>query len=792
MNDITLIHGLNEGIVHLEDLAIGDFVRAVTNIAKMHASEKLDGANLWFGLDLENKLFTSRAGKNKLADNIYNEKDYPYFAANNGFRSAHAALKSQEDNIKQVLRPGDTVEIEVLYGRQPNAVTYGAGGKNYIAFLRGVGTTQDVIVDQLANRLTNVTTTVKVQIVDTADGENLKLEPADITFQFVGAQKIDTAHLKTTDVSIQLRKLQSFLQAKAELDGKDITNFNLITTSLGAIDKDLRPAAKALKTEILARVMNEFKLPIKKELLDKFVGRIKSPLASDDLSPDEDIGIEGVVLRDPASGEQIKLVDKDNFTTINSFNHAVRSTISGVIKTLEPGASLESRGGILGELKITIADLLGNVELARGAGAKKVFMSLKGKTPEETVRNVAAELRGNDDYRGTRRKIEALIDGTTQKLAQALKDFKANKDQYQLKLKNGKTIGLSAEILRRTLISFAEARRDITELKAKVAKTKDLTQLVALMYGRIAKAVNAAPEEETEKPEVDKPVAEGVLTEKRQHSDKSEYRGKDAATIINTYLATYLLTAVIYKEKDKPGLRLSRDKMHMRLQRFDVDMSALNFWGYVVWRSGTPAVKKLLSPGVAAALHKITKKVPPTLWRFLHVDLSYGREVPIQWEDHIKVFKLLQFAPGLNMERINTLLHGIYHYDELTFDGKVKLLGKLFYFVQQYVGLSPLAYRLRQIQNNLLLNANGQNDNMLQELTLIRKIVAIQEDDAAAPIPVAGAVPTGATAATNSTNMGAVSSLPLHVGAQKRVIIKRQRNPKINRLKFPDPSKDKK
>ena len=843
---------LTEGIQHLESLDVSDFVRIVSNIARMQATEKLDGSELSFGLDDAGKFFTTRATKRKGSQPVYSESEYPYFAANNGFRAAHAALKAVEAEIKQVLRPGDLVEIEVLYGRQPNAVTYGAGGRNFIALLRGLDTTPDLLVDQLANRLANQTASAKVEIVETDDGETLKLTPTEITFQFVGVQKIDTAPVKTTDVAKQLELLQTFLNTKTSVGTKTLTNFELATISLGSFDALDRPNAKLAKTKVLADIMTDFKLPIKRELLDKFVGKVKSPLASNDLSPDEDIGIEGIVIKDPDTGSQIKIVDKDTFTTINQFNQAVRASISGVVKTTDASASIESRGGLLGELKLTIADLLGNKDLARGAAAKKVFSTVKGKTPEETIQNVAKELHGNDDYRGTKRKVGSLVAATQQKVKDSLNAFKANKDQFQLKLKSGKTIGLSAEIIRRTLVAFAEAKRDLDELAGKIDKTQNLSQLVSLLYGRIAKAVHEAPEEEervaeslnesqvwsimlhpdegiqnqAEQEELmvqqlkklgkvklvrlydetegggfefeltmndnrdeddiwnvladadieyggNVSLKEDLITEKRMHSDVSMYKGRDAANILCTYIASYLMAALIYREKDKPGMRLLRDKMHMRLQKFDVDMGALNFWGYPVWRSGTPAVKKLLGPKVARELFHITRRVPPQLWKFIHIDLSYGRETPIEWEDHRKVFKILQIAPGLNVERINTLLDGMMRYDTLTFDEKVKFQTKLFYLVSQFVGNSPLLTRLRAIMGATLLaggNQPKQNGDMVQEKKLLKLINTLVEDDATA------------------TASGSIASYT--APSQERTIVRRRRT--FKHVKFAAPPEMKK
>lgn len=872
---------LTEGIRHIEDLNLQEFIDIVSRISKMQATEKLDGAELQFGIDEDGKLFTSRAGKRKNAENVYSESDYPYFAAYNGFRAAHAALQAKQDDIKRSLSPGNTIEIEVLYGRQPNAITYGAGGKNYIAFLRGVDGTPDIMADQLSNSLNNTLVQVKVNTVDTTDGVNLKLTPTEVTFQFVGVQKIDTAHLKTTNVAAQLAKLQDFLRQRSELIGKTMTNFELATASLGSIEKEVRPAAKLLKAKILAHILTDFKLPIKKELLDKFVSKVKSPLAASDLSSDEDLGVEGVVLRDPDNGEQIKLVDKDTFTTINQFNHAVRGAISGVIKTLDPNASVEARGGLLGKLKITIADLLGNQDLARTQTAKKIFQTVKGKTAEDTVRNVAKELTNTEDYLAVKKKIAALIDHTQQEVAQALKDFKTNKEEFHLKLKSGKTMGLSAEVIRRTLVSFAEAKRDITELGEKIAKTKNLTQLVALLYGRIAKSVHEVEETEpvtegkregnrlwsitlsptlSSRPEeadmqehrimtalaskaiggykgvklkrilddggyefqittdssvhedslwdaladmeVDyggdieflKTLDEGVLTEKRITTDVSQYHGKDAWTILNTYMATYMMASVIYQADDKVGIKLLRDQTHMRLARWDKDMSPLNFWGYIVWKASTPAVQKLIGKKAAKQIFHQVRHVPDSYWRFMHMDLSYGKTRNVEWAEHRKAFNVLQRTPGMNTDRINSLLDNTFRYTELTFDEKVKFHTKLFNYVQQFVAISPLAFRLRIVYDNLLLNANGENDEMVQEMKLMQQVSALSEDgEMAAAVASAAGGPGGqspigpASATTTASTAGSIANYQQSVFGKTKKTVMMKRNPEISRYKFPRP-----
>jgi len=761
-------------ITHIEDLPLAAFIKAVRNIQTFHASEKLDGANLWAGLDDEGKLFTSREGKRKGSTQFYAEKDYPSFAAYNGFRAAHAALAEKLEDIKRIMQPGQMVEMEILYGRQPNAVTYGAEDKSYIAFLRGVEGTPDVVADQLTTTLGGQSVKVRVPTIETSDGETLDVNDKDILWQFTGAQRVDPSKLKDIDLEKHLAALEEYLRQPAGLEhAPELTNLELLQNSLGSVPVADRPAAKDKKAEVNAKVMAGFKLPIKKDLLDNYISQIKPALSDIDLSADEDVGIEGVVLRDPTTSDLIKIVDKDAFTTINAFNHAIRNQISGVVKTLDGDAPLEARGGILGNMKIQIADLLGNKELARGSTAKKAFAMVKGATPVDTVKAFAANL-AIEDFLGTKRKMLALIQQAALDMRNLLEDFKQNKDAFQLKLKNGKTIGISEEINKRTLLVFAESRRNILELFDKVKKAKTIAQAIATIYGHLAKAVH---DQETDVPVVE---AFAPLYEKKFDTDKALYK-KDAYTLMNIYFATVFMAVIIYKANDVKGMRMLKDKTNYKLTRWDAQMSPLNFWGYAVWHSASPVVKKLVGPKASNQMFKVTRRAAKSQSLYLHMDLSFGKDVPIEWTDHFKTMHLLQQFEGLNIDRINSLMHGVFNYDTLTHDQKVKALSKLFYYVQQFVPASPLFPRLKAIQDELLLNANGENDEMVQEKKLLASINSLVENEDEPDETQQGvSVDTiSRTKDSEETSTGVNRS---------RKTVKRKRNPEVKKAKFPKPN----
>ncbi len=745
---------LQEGISHIEDLSVDDFIRVVSDLGKFRATEKLDGANLWVGVDSKGRIFTSREGKSSKADRFFNEEDYPYFAANNGFRSTLAAFKQVESDVKTALQPGDTVEVEVLYGRQPNAVTYGAGGKNFIAILRGVEGTSNEKADALVRALANRTATVKVKVVDTADGINLTVTDQDITYQFVGAQQIPAEKLSKVNVTKQLDDLKDFLNSPAEgVDG--LTNAELMAKSMSSVPQEQRAKAKEQRELVRSKVMRDFKLPIKQELLDQFVRQLKSPLSDDS---DDGVGIEGVVLQEPSTGEQVKLVDKEEFTTLNKFNHAVRGGINGVVRTTDPAAPKEARGGTIGNMKIMIADFLGNRDLARSATAKRIITGLKKESPAKTAHALADELIDTKDHISVKKKLMAIVQHAIDTLKADLEEFEKNKDHFKIHLKNGKEQGLSPEVVRRTRLAFAEALRDTAELHKKLDAVSSPAALVAVLYGRLIKAVHAGGSEE---------LSEALLLEKRQFTDKTQYARKDSWTLMNIYFASVMMAAVILQAQDKIGIRFLRDKAHMRLKKWGADMSMVNFWGYPIWRAGQPNMKKLIGRRTAAEIHKAAKRAPANNWRYIHIDIAFAGELPIEWKEHRKTLQFLQRLPGMNVDRVNTLLDGCFNYANLSLDEKIKLHNKLHLYVMQFIPHNELNTRIRAIYHDLLLNANGENYQMVENMKLIKQVI-------------------GEDADATATSAAAVAPVELPVGlnkGQRHTVLRRTGTEWINRIK---------
>ena len=250
----------------------------------------------------------------------------------------------------------------------------------------------------------------------------------------------------------------------------------------------MRSEAKGYKETVNQKITDGYKLPIKQQLLDKFIRTVKPRLQDRDVKPDEDLGMEGVVVLDPKTQKQFKIVDKDLFTTLNKFNYEVRNNIRGVVRSDDEEAPLDLRGGLLGTAKIRIAQLFDMPGLGKVYTTKKVLGKFKADTAEQTVANIADSLK-DADYRAFKTKVEAIITNSEKELQDTLDNFKENYSDYKVKLDNGKTVGYTKEIVRRTLLVFAETRKTLQRIKDQVDQAQSMQDVVVALFGKQIKAL---------------------------------------------------------------------------------------------------------------------------------------------------------------------------------------------------------------------------------------------------------------------------------------------------------------
>jgi hypothetical protein len=479
---------LLESITHIEDLPPRDFIRELKSINQKIITEKLDGANLWFGVD-DKGFFTSREGKNPKQKRFYEVSDYPVIANYNGFRAAHIAIEKAKKIILKYLQPGDMIEIEVVFGSQPNTVSYANEGTNYIIILRGISDTPEERVKKLSNVLSGQEVTVVSTVLSSIDGNTLQSNDESLKWKFETVRPITNIDVnKISEVESKIKELENFLDEKNE-KLQDLTNDEVVNLSLNKIKQDRRDLAKDERERLKKYILEKFKLPIKKVILSRFVKNIK-PMLGGSKNDSENIGIEGVVLRDPNSDDQIKIVDRDVFTSINFFNSTIRSHVAGTVKTTDQDAPIELRGGAFGQAKIRIANLLGLKDLALTSGLKKTINKFSANTASDTAKKIAESLN-IQNFDSIKRKIEAVLDNSIKEINELLTTFKAEATEYTLKLKSGKEIKFSPEVMKRTLTAFAETKQDIASIIRDVKKSQTPHELVLALYGKsIEKILN--------------------------------------------------------------------------------------------------------------------------------------------------------------------------------------------------------------------------------------------------------------------------------------------------------------
>lgn len=481
---------LTEGITHINDqtLPIEKFIEVLKNIGEFEATEKVDGANLWFGIDMEGKLYTSRGGKE--GGEFYNQSDWGSDFKDTGFKSAHAALKDRENEIKAAgMNPGDVVEVEVLFGEKPNAIPY---WPNQIIFLRAISGDPDI--ERMADTLEGKTAAAEVENVPyTDDGKTIerKNEAHKWTFSKVQKYEVDADKIKA-DIDKHIKKLEVFLHkpniAKLKLKNKDGSigvPTNIEVLGLRATKPEIKEAKEIVKDVIdgdrdpdtgKRTGKTGIRFEIKEILLNNLVRSAQSSLGP---SIEDGGWIEGVVLRRPGTGkdggdELFKVVDQDVFTAVNVFNFQVR----GFLTTKHKGPdSPDEAAGILGNLLRKMANVIGHPQL--GTIQAKRYLKKLGAGAQEIVAEVAKGV----DLASTKSKWTADIEKTNKVLEKIL-------DQYQGQFKGkefidstGRTHKYDETIHKRTLQVFAELFKDFKAWKTAIKEAKTSEELVMILIG---------------------------------------------------------------------------------------------------------------------------------------------------------------------------------------------------------------------------------------------------------------------------------------------------------------------
>lgn len=449
------------GIAHLEDLPIEQFIRMLKELPKLRCVQKLDGANLVAGVDVQGRFYTSREQKG--GKRFYKITDFPKRPAYDGFKTAHAALEQVKDVFCKIVKTGAAISCEVIYGDQPNTVIYGKGGLSYVAFLEpvpGDDPTRQLnygLAKLLTDALKETQVSTNIDAADTTDGITFVKSPKPMRWGFTRSDVVAPEDIARVDYQDNLKALEEFLERPsggAEDIGIEMTNYEVI--------KDKGQKLAEVRKALNEKVRTDFMIPIKEKFLTKLVYKQKPSLHSGRSDDSGFIGIEGLIFTDKNTSERFKIVDRDDFTAVNKFFYQVRNRIVGRITTSNEELSLESRGGILGEAKIRCMRLFSIPDLEMPGQAKRALQPFAGADRDETLKNLKETVK-ELSFQAIKRKMSAIMTNCMSDIEDELDEFKSGFDTLELELKNGRKVKYTPEIKRRTLMTFAESFKTINE-----------------------------------------------------------------------------------------------------------------------------------------------------------------------------------------------------------------------------------------------------------------------------------------------------------------------------------------
>lgn len=449
------------GISHLEDLPIEQFIRMLKELPKLRCVQKLDGANLVAGVDVQGRFYTSREQKG--GKRFYKITDFPKRPAYDGFKTAHAALEQVKDTFCKIVKPGGAISCEVIYGEQPNTVIYGKGGLSYFAFLEpvpGDDPTRQLnygVAKLLTDAIKDTQVSTSIESADTTDGITFVKSPRPMRWGFTRSDVVAPEDIARVDFQDNLSALEKFLEQPsggAEDIGIEMTNYEVI--------KDKGQKLSDVRKALNEKVRTDFMLPIKEKFLTKLVYKQKPSLHSGRSDDSGFVGIEGLIFTDKNTSERFKIVDRDDFTAVNKFFYQVRNRVVGRITTSNEELSLESRGGIIGEAKVRCMRLFSIPDLELPGQAKRALQPFAGSDKDETLKNLKETVKALS-FQAIKRKMSAIMTNCMSDIEDELDEFKSGFDSLELELKNGRKVKYTPEIKRRTLMTFAEAFKTTNE-----------------------------------------------------------------------------------------------------------------------------------------------------------------------------------------------------------------------------------------------------------------------------------------------------------------------------------------
>lgn len=447
-------------IPHIEELDPEEFLHVLENLDIMHITEKLDGANLLVGLDDRGYLYTSRAEKGDDRKRLIMH-DWSLNAYDNPFRAAHSAIYTSMSAFYRELQPGDQLEVEVLFGRQPNAIVY---GDCYIVFLRMIRG-DPARARQLFRFLRNqgsVHVSCPVITSDIGQGcdpmkTKFQIQDNDWNFTFV-------PEISETEIPDLVAEIKHHRRLQEE-----------------------HPVTRFKTKREMRQFYQPFQLSTKEVLLTHLVRCHTPTFRTIQINDAEDFGIEGIVLYDPTNGKQYKIVDKSVFTIINQFYHSARNQLKRTTQfNLSANKHLftkfdtdigYSEGPCLYDVMldriaktIELPKLAKYMQLTRNIKKYKTMEAFLSAWKSQNVHTLGSEIR-------------EIVQNAVVDVCLAYQRFTNRRAKFELVLTNGRTIRYTPAIIERTNLAFVTLHQELLQMMHSASKARTMGELACAIYG---------------------------------------------------------------------------------------------------------------------------------------------------------------------------------------------------------------------------------------------------------------------------------------------------------------------
>jgi hypothetical protein len=669
-----------------DDLPVKEFLKQIESLSSVSISAQLDGVQFYFGLDSENKFYTSPYSADKRTKFFYKVSDYKSHVENNFYKAAHKALEQKQKEISSILKEGQAIECQIIASLD-NSSFMGIKSNKIILVRPIKGEVVSPSKDQFNEivSLFNSDVEVKVSMLDTMDGEKLFSQKTVSKWTIKKGKHVSGDQLfSSSDIEKILKKVKKFLNTEnsIEIDDKTVSNFDIMTINLGSVPVLIRDKVKQEREKLNKELLVKYKLPIKNEILT---------------SAEEHFKNRSLFISDGKN--LISLLDDDQKSK-NKFDTEFKRELDGFIKNLDPKASLEDKGGIIGNCQIRIATLLGIPELARFQSAQKIFKSYVASTPEEIAVNFANEGLGQMNFYGVKTKVISVLNYTIEEIQKLLDVFKQHVNSFEMIDSDGNKVTYTASQIKQNLLYFAQSKKQLSTLISDIKKAKQMSEIVLAIYSDPIHSVLGKSLREN--------LNEGV------NPNLNTLSSMTTEEICDAYTATLLASLFLLRVQDKQSSRILKDSNVFT--KLSNSMSPLNFWGHIVFKSYTPDVEQHLNSTTSKELKKIGGRVLMMRLNKVHKPISGNNNFTLDWHDMEQSCNLLVMRLSTRSQSINMIISGIRYWNDIILSDKITITNKLYFYLQRSVSNSPLLNRLRAVIN--LLNINASKENNLKKDSL--------------------------------------------------------------------------